>query len=193
MDRAQTTSLLAEARAGSREALDTLFRQICGRLLTLIRARMGGDDRADRESRDVLQITLLRGFERLDQFAGGEGASLMAWLARIAENEIRDRRDYRHRARRDAAREVPLSNAGGILADRVRSALSQVALGEQVDRLARALDRLDPTYREVVLLRKIEELSYKEIAARMGRSEDACRMLLARAMAALTLQVAALR
>jgi hypothetical protein len=34
--------------------------------------------------------------------------SLMAWLARIAENEIRDRADYHARQRRDARLEVPL-------------------------------------------------------------------------------------
>jgi len=41
----------------------------------------------------------------------------------------------------------------------------------------------------VILLRKFEELSFKEIALRLGRSEDACRMLLARAMTALTMKM----
>jgi DNA-directed RNA polymerase specialized sigma24 family protein len=35
-------------------------------------------------------------------------------------------------------------------------------------------------------------LSFKDVAARMGRSEDACRMLLARAMVALTLKLKAM-
>ena len=35
----------------------------------------------------------------------------MAWLARIAENEIRDQADYHRRQRRDAARAVPLDAA----------------------------------------------------------------------------------
>jgi len=37
------------------------------------------------------------------------------------------------------------------------------------------------------MLRKFEELSFKEIGERLGKSPDACRMLLARAMTALTL------
>jgi RNA polymerase sigma factor (sigma-70 family) len=69
----------------------------------------------------------------------------------------------------------------------VRSALSQVVLSEETARVERALESLEPAHREVILLRKYEELAFKEIASRMGRSEDACRMLLARAMAALTL------
>ena len=54
-----------------------------------------------------------------------------------------------------------------------------------------ALEALDPDHRDVIVLRKLEELSFREVAARMGRSEDACRMLLARAMVALTLRLGA--
>ena len=49
---------------------------------------------------------------------------------------------------------------------------------------------LSPPHREVILLRKFEELSFADIARRLGKSEDACRMLLARAMTALTLKLA---
>jgi DNA-directed RNA polymerase specialized sigma24 family protein len=41
----------------------------------------------------------------------------------------------------------------------------------------------------VILLRKYEELPFGEIARRLGKTEDACRMLLARAMTALTLKM----
>jgi RNA polymerase sigma factor (sigma-70 family) len=70
-----------------------------------------------------------------------------------------------------------------------RSPLSLAILNEEALRLERAIEGLDPAHRDVILLRKFEELSFREIAARMGRSEDACRMLLARALAALTLEV----
>ncbi|MGA0868870.1 MAG: RNA polymerase sigma factor [Planctomycetota bacterium] len=45
-----------------------------------------------------------------------------------------------------------------------------------------ALDLKDPDHREVVLLSKIEGLPAKEIAARMGRSENAVHLLLSRAI-----------
>jgi len=187
MDRAESTALLRAARAGSPDALDRLYAKVAGRLLGFIRVRMGPSLRVRLESRDILQATLLRSFERIDQFEGDTGSSLMAWLARIAENEIRDRVDHAHRARRDVARELPLQPAAAQVAAQVRSALSQAVLSEESARIERALESLEPNHREVILLRKYEELGFKEIAARMGRSEDACRMLLARAMAALTL------
>ena len=62
-------------------------------------------------------------------------------------------------------------------------------LDEEARRLEDALDALSPDHRDVILMRKFEELSFGEIARRSGRSEDACRMLLARAMTALTLRL----
>lgn len=41
-----------------------------------------------------------------------------------------------------------------------------------------------------LLLRKLEELTFPEIASRTGKSEDACRMASSRAMAALTVNLA---
>jgi len=189
MERAESTALLRAAREGSPEALDRLYAQVGGRLLALIRLRMGVTLRARVESRDILQATLLKSFERIEQFEGDTGGSLMAWLARIAENEIRDRVDFDHRIRRDVAREAALEPAGATIASRQHSPLSMTILNEEADRLERAMERLEPPHREVILLRKFEELSFREIAVRMGRSEDACRMLLARALAALTIEL----
>jgi RNA polymerase sigma-70 factor (ECF subfamily) len=191
MTREESTLLLRAARQGSREALGELYARYGSRLLAFIRVRMGRDLRAHVESRDILQGTLLKSFQRIEQFEGGDGATLMGWLMRIAENEIRDQVDYQHRRRRDVDAAVPL-DAGGIdVAARVRSALSEAVVNEEAERLGAALETLEPDHREVIVLRKLEELSFKEVAARMGRSEDACRMLLARAMVALTLRLRA--
>jgi RNA polymerase sigma-70 factor (ECF subfamily) len=62
-----------------------------------------------------------------------------------------------------------------------------VVLEEEMLRLEAGLESLPEHYRQIIVLRKLEELGWAEIASRLGKSEDACRMLLARAMAALTL------
>lgn len=187
MDRQETTRLLARVREGSGEALNQVYGRVAGRLLALIRLRLGPGLRSQVESRDVLQATLLKSLERIDQFEGARGATLMAWLSRIAENEIRDLADHHQRQRRDARRNVPLSDAGGPLVANVRSMSSQVVLDEELQRLEDALESLPEHYRRVIVLRKLEEQGWAEIAGLLGRSEDACRMLFARAMAALTL------
>jgi RNA polymerase sigma factor (sigma-70 family) len=66
-----------------------------------------------------------------------------------------------------------------------------VILTEESERLEQALEELSEAYREIILLRAFEELSFGEIAARLGKSEDACRMQFARAMTALTMRMTA--
>jgi len=182
------SDLLERAKAGSPEALNIVYERAAGRLLAFIRLRLGRDLRARLESRDILQATLLKSFQRLGDLRGNDTRSLMAWLARIAEHEIRDCADHQHRQRRDAAREVPLDAEAPVPAI-TRSALSRVILGEEALRLEAAIESLGADHRDVILMRKFQELSFAEISARTGRSEDAARMLLARAMTALTLKL----
>jgi len=180
------TDLIQQAKAGSPDALNALYERSGGRLLAYIRLRMGRDLRARLESRDILQATLLKSIQHFDDFRGSYTPSLMAWLAAIAEREIRDRADHAHRHRRDAAREVPIEDDVELPAP-ARSALTHAILSEEAERLESALESLTPAHREVILLRKFQELSFGEIGQRLGKSEDACRMLFARAMTALTL------
>ena len=185
-----SAELLRQAKAGSPDAVNVLYERCGARLLAFIRLRMGRDLRARLESRDILQSALLKSLQHLDELKGTDTPSLMAWLARIAEHEIRDHADFHHRQRRDAAREVAIEDDSPIAAAS-RSALSRVILDEEARRLEEAIESLAPEHREVIVLRKFEELPFAEIGRRMGRSEDACRMLLARAMTALTLRLSA--
>jgi len=183
-----TRELLNRAKAGSPDALNRLYERCAGRVLAFIRLRLGRDLRSRLESRDILQATLLKSFERLHELKADETRSLIAWLARIAEHEIRDCADFHHRQRRDWERETALDDDAPLPA-LTRSALSRVILDEQAAQLEDAIESLTPSYRDVILLRKFEELSFAEIGERLGKSEDACRMLLARAMTALTLKM----
>ena len=182
-------SPVRDALGGSREALERVYERSAPRLLAFIRLRMGRTLRSKMESRDILQATLMKSFQHFDEFKGSDTQSLGAWLARIAEREIADRVDFHQRQRRDAAREEPLDieALGAAVPAPVKSALTQAILDEKARHLEAAIDTLSDAHREIILLRKFEELSFGEIARRLDKSEDACRMLLARAMVALTL------
>ena len=77
--------------------------------------------------------------------------------------------DYQQRQRRDAAREVAIEDESP-LAVKARSALSQVILNEEITRLEAALETLSPAHRDIILLRKFEELTFPEIAKRLGKA-----------------------
>lgn len=185
------TAKIAAARSGAPGAMDQLFATCGERLLAYIRMRMGATLRKRVESRDILQATMLKAFTGLDDARAENTASMMAWLARIADNQIRDLAAHHHRQCRNQAIEVPVEQVEHrAVAEQLQSQTSRINLGQQMLVVARALDQLSTSQREVVLLRYFHELGFAEIGARMERSADACRMLLARAMSALTVAVA---
>jgi RNA polymerase sigma-70 factor (ECF subfamily) len=186
MDRASSTAVLRQALSGSDAALDALYERVGPRLLAFIRMKMGHSLRARLESRDILQATFLRSFERLEDFEGSDARSLLGWMMRIAEREVLDRADFHGRQQRDANREDDVADHADLPA-RTRSALSRLIIDERAERLDAALATLTDAHRQVIVLRSFEELSFAEIGKALGRSEDASRMLFARAMTALTL------
>lgn len=185
---ANTTALLEAARRGEDDALDDLFARVAPRLHALVRLRLGPSLRARLESRDIVQAALLKAFTGLDNLQANDGESLYAWLARIAEHEIRDQADYHRRQRRDLRREASLDEPGvGRLAARVTTLSRRLVLDEERRRLEQALESLSADHREAIMLRALEELPFAEVGRRLGRSADAARMLYARAMTELTL------
>lgn len=182
----ETRELFERARSGRPDAVNAFYERCARKLLPLIRLRLGRTLRRELESRDILQTVLCKSFEKLDQVK--DPSAVLGWMARMAENEIRDQADFHGRDRRDAALRAPMEDAATVPAP-VRQALSLAIISEEMARLERALEALPDPQREIILLRKLEELSFPEIAARTGKTEDACRMAFSRAMAALTLQM----
>lgn len=187
MPSADTRALYDQARRGSPDDVNAFYERCARKLLPLIRLRLGRTLRREMESRDILQAVLCKSLGRLDNVK--EPAAVMAWLARIAENEIRDQADYYRRQRRNAAMRAPIEAAANLPAP-IRHALSQAIVSRQTEALEAALDELGEAQREIIVLRKLEELTFPEIASRLGKSEDACRMAFSRAMAALTMKLA---
>lgn len=181
--------ILREARQGSPEAASALVERYGGRLHALIRARLGARLRRRLESRDILQATLMRAFHGLHRFDGEGSGSFIAWLGAVAQAEICDQADFHRRRRRELAREETLDSRLDVVDRQVRSEVSRLQLARDLERLAEAVDGLAGDQREVVLLRSFEELPFKEVGVRMGRSADACRMLYARALAKLALRI----
>ncbi len=189
MVHSEDIQLIRRAKAGSPEAMNALFGRYGTKLLSLIRLRMGPVLRNQLESQDLLQQTMLKAFERMDQFGGAGEMSLMGWMSAIARNEIRDHVKYFHRGGRDVARDVPFEAVGDAVADQLRTEVSRLHMVARTQVLERAIESLDEGHREILLLRRFEELTFPQIGERLSKSPDACRMLYTRAMAALTFKL----
>jgi RNA polymerase sigma-70 factor (ECF subfamily) len=136
---------------------------------------------------DVVQLTLVKAQQHLDQFRGRTEAELAAWLRRILANTLTD-------AARKFQREVPLaprmedslheSSArleGWLVADQ-SSPSEQAMRQEHLLRLAQALGQLPDDQRTAVEWHYLKGGSVAEVAADMGRTEAAVAGLLRRGL-----------
>jgi RNA polymerase sigma-70 factor (ECF subfamily) len=168
-------------------------------LVLLARTQLAGRLGGKLDASDVAQQALLEACKALPQFRGSTEAELSAWLRSILAGVLGDAFRRFHGARaRDPAREVSLDaelaasscRLGGLLADGGPSPSEAADRHEQAVRLADALARLPDDYREVIVLRNLEELSHEDVAARMGRAVGAVRMLWLRALSRLRRELA---
>jgi RNA polymerase sigma-70 factor (ECF subfamily) len=190
----QTQRLVTLAKNGDQAALDRLCKAYNERVLRIIRMRMGPELRTKLESMDLVQDAFISALRSLENFTYKNEGDFLRWVSKIAENRLRDNLDKLHADKRDIRQEIPLNN---------RSATQETSVGisgpvdtttpsvmmsrrEELNKLEKAMDKLKPEYREVITLTKIEGLSYKEAGQRLGKNADAVRMLLSRAVAALS-------
>lgn len=117
----------------------------------------------------------------------------MGWLRRILASRLKDlvrqfcaaqRRNVRLERRLDEELEQT-SLVVQRLAGRDSSPSQRASRRKQAALVADAQARLPDAYREVLVLRHMEELAFAEIAQRMERSEDSVKKLWVRALAAL--------
>jgi RNA polymerase sigma-70 factor (ECF subfamily) len=171
------TELLERARAGDREALESLMERHQAQVF-----RFGMKMCRDPEdAKEVLQETLLALARGIRDFRGA--SSLSTWLFTVARSFCIKAR--RRDARRAQAGGAPLSTEETTqlesLADPAPGADEALATREIGGALERAIAALEPMYREVLLLRDVEGLSAKEVAEVVGISEQAVKSRLHRA------------
>jgi RNA polymerase sigma-70 factor (ECF subfamily) len=182
--------LLARARAGDAAAQGELlaaYRQYLGILAGM---QMDRFLRSRLDPSDVVQETLLEALRDFPQFVGATERDLMAWLRKILVRNLADQ-CKRHKAQaRDLHRQESLevlldhscAAAHEALAGGISSPSTQAARREETVLLANALARLPADYREVLVLRHLQQLPFNEVAERMQRSSGAVRMLWTRAL-----------
>ena len=191
----KTQELITLAREGDRCALDQLFSVYGERIRRIIRLRMGKELRSKLESMDLVNEALMCAVRDLKEFSYRDEGDFLRWLAQIAENRIRDNLDRLHAGKRDIRKESPLDDDTSKGTNR-HNRVQQLAMSttpsailskkEELDKLENAIDQLKPEHREIILLAKIEGLSYKEVADKLNKSTDMVGYLLSQAMMALT-------
>jgi RNA polymerase sigma-70 factor (ECF subfamily) len=167
---AESEILLARAKRGDLEAVETLFRVHSGRVYNLARRIC----RSPQDAEDIVQETFVEVARSIGRYRG-EGP-LGAWIHRVAANKA-----LMH-LRRDRLLE-PQKGAEGLDEDSL-PATGQPHLPQRLD-LEAALAQLPPAARAVVWLHDVEGYTHEEIAEMTGLTASFSKSKLARAHARL--------
>ena len=120
--------------------------------------------RNEQDAQDVVQDAFLRALEHFHSFRGEGETSARAWLLTIVRNSAYSWQ-RRHRGDGLTTEFDETQHSDAVADDNPEGALLH---SDAKEALTRALDRLAPEFREVIVLRELEGLSYKEISAVAG-------------------------
>lgn len=187
-----TEELLDRVQGGDRQAAEALLARHRDRLRKMIHARL--DPRLKRrvDPSDVAQEALAEAAQKLADYASRRPLPFYPWLRQIAwERLVRLHRRHVAAANRSVRREVSdelrlpdesaLALFSGLRAG--GTSPSGQAIGRELQaRVREALGTLSAADREILVLRHVEQLSTKEVAAVLGKSPSAVKLRLLRAL-----------
>jgi len=170
-------------RANDDAAITALVRAETPRMLAVARRIL----RQDEDAHDAVQEAFISALGALDRFEGG--SQLSTWLHRIVVNTaLMKLRSKRCRPEESIEELLPAFEADGHIAVPASewTPADQLVERDEVHRLVRAsIDRLPESYRTVLMLRDIEELTTDETAAALAITPTAVKVRLHRARQAL--------
>jgi RNA polymerase sigma-70 factor, ECF subfamily len=185
--------LLAHARQGEEQDLGRLLQLYRNYLTIMATAQLDARLRRRMSPSDLVQETMLGAYRDFRKFRGQTEGELVAWLRQILIHCLHHAYEMHFQAgRRDIRREISLEDV-----DRSSNRLAGIAQAvaaqgespsapardrERAVAMADQLAKLRPDYREVIVLRNLQGLSFEEVAQRMDRKPGAVRMLWLRAI-----------
>ncbi|HEU5083250.1 MAG TPA: sigma-70 family RNA polymerase sigma factor, partial [Acidimicrobiales bacterium] len=160
-------TLVERHRAGDEDAFRRIVERHHRSLYANALRRLGDPVLAE----DAVQEAFLRAFRNLDRFDGAY--HLDAWLHRIVTNTCHD-------IGRRQGRDTRLFDRACTRVETQAPAADEEFDATPRDELTDALDQLPESYREVLLLRFVDEMSYEDVALKAGISEQNARARVSR-------------
>ena len=162
--------LIAKAKAGEREAFGVLYDNYVSGIYRFVLIKVGS--KADAE--DLTHQVFLNAWQKIGRYIS-KGFPFSSWLYRIAQNAVIDfyRTNKKH-VDIDAIPEDALSDKPEF--DR------QIDNAMQVRLVHSTLKELDQDQQSVLIMRFVNELTNKEVAQALGKSEGAVRVIQHRAL-----------
>lgn len=169
---------LVDAARADPSRFDALYRKYLAQVYSYAYYELGDHHAAEDATEKTFLAALanLHRFEERAQPADGDGASTFrTWLFRIARNAVaNERRSVRRRPTTPLPDHAPIADPLDVEGDAIRR--------DEATQAWHAVGRLPGDRRRALVLRFVDEMSTAEIAAVLGRSEGAVRVLIHRAL-----------
>jgi RNA polymerase sigma-70 factor (ECF subfamily) len=175
--------LIQRLVARDEQAFNALVRAYERRVFALLLRMIGNGAEAE----DLAQEVFVQVFKAIGTFRGD--SKLSTWIYRIAINLSKNRSKYlrvRHAGETDpldALQEhVPMGEAGKQATMAYVARPDDMVAGKQMERIVQqGILELEPSFRECLVLRDVEDLSYEEIASITGLPEGTVKSRIHRA------------
>jgi RNA polymerase sigma-70 factor (ECF subfamily) len=178
-----TAALLARVRGGDGAAREALFQRYLPLLRRWAHGRLPARARGLSDTDDLVQMTLIRALNHVEDFESRHEGAFLAYLRQILLNQVRD--EIRKTNRRPSGEEI-----GDDLQDPGPSPLDQTIGRQAVERYEAALATLPKDQQQAVIMRLELGMTYEEIALAVGRpTANAARKMVERAIARLAEQM----
>jgi RNA polymerase sigma-70 factor (ECF subfamily) len=155
---------------------EELYLNYSDRVYQFLMMMVGDEEIAE----DLTHDTFLRVKNSLDKYRGD--ANYYTWIISIARHIV-----YDHWRKKRIIRFIPLASSKPVADYRTPDEILQK--GEEIRELYEAMKSLKTTYQEVIILRKIQELSIEETSMALGWSVSKVKSTLLRALAALKIEI----
>lgn len=177
--------LIRRIQAGDEEAFPVLFRRYEGVLRAKLREVLPAGLRRKVSASDLLQETRIVALRRCIEFHTQPDGTFRGWLLKILNHKVRDAiRNYKHTAKRGAVAELERGDrpdTSYFVAD--QPSPSEFAMAKELrNKIQQAINALPEDYQEVLRLTRLEGLTLREAADRMGRTREATKKLYGRAL-----------
>lgn len=166
-DDLQTDRLLKRVVDRDSAALNELLGMHRGYLRRVVELRINDDLRARVDPSDVVQETQLAAAQQMDDYLVRRPMSFRVWLRRTALNRLADAQRRHTAGKRNARQDVSLPDHSSIaLAQSLLEGRPSQTLGrhEMAQKVRQAIDSLDKSDRELLMMRYYEELTNQEVA-----------------------------
>lgn len=178
-----TVDVIRRIKSGDVDAREELLRRFLPLLRRWAHGRLPRQIRDLNDTDDLVQVTLVKALQRLDEFDSSGPGAFLAYLRMALLNQVRDeiRRHQRRPEHSEIDTEIGDSDAPAII--------DQLVGSERVQAYEQALAALPKRQQGLIVMRVEFGMSYPEIAAEVGSTPDAVRVMVARAILQLSRQL----